>query len=374
MHVPVGKPLLGEIETKYVNDALARTEISGFRGGYGKLFEEEFAKFCGVKEMVTCNSGTTALQLALLALHIGPGDEVIVQDFTNMASFFAVLYVGATPVPIDSEPETLNMDVALLESKITSKTKAIMPVHIYGHPVDMDPILEIAKKHKLYVIEDAAEAHGAEYKGHKAGSMGDIGCFSFYANKIVTTGEGGSLTMNDPELAERARSLRALAFGKEEKFQHHDIGYGYRLTNLQAALGAAQMTHIDDILSRKRAMAAYYLKHLADLGDVLQLPIEKEWAKNVYWMFNIILRGKLAGKRKALMQALAADDIETREDFIPFSEQKIFIERGIAKAGTSPVAANAGVNGFYIPSGTDITEEEQAYVVGKIHAAVSQLA
>jgi perosamine synthetase len=374
MHVPVGKPLLGDVEKQFVDDALERGEISGFRGGYGARFEEEFARFCGVNDAVMVNSGTSALHLALATLKIGPGDEVLVSDFTNMATFFAVLYVGATPVPIDSEPETLNMDPSLLEQKITPRTKAIMVVHIYGHPADMDPILAIAKKHGLYVIEDAAEAHGAEYKGRKTGSMGDIGCFSFYANKIVTTGEGGALTMNDPAHAERARSLRALAFGKEEfgKFQHHDVGYGYRMTNLQAAIGAAQMTRIEDILRRKRVMGTYYLEHLADLSEYIQLPVEKEWATNVYWMFNLILRGKLAGRRLEIMQALEKRGVDVREDFIPFSEQKIFIERGLTKAGISPVAANAAENGFYIPSGTDISVEEQAYVVEQIRATLNE--
>ncbi len=373
MHVPVGNPLLGDIEREFVNDALVRREISGFRGGYGIRFEQEFARFCDCEEAVTVNSGTTALHIALATLNIGPGDEVLVSDFTNMATFFAVLYVGAKPVPVDSEPETLNIDPTLLEKKITSRTKAIMVVHIYGHPADMDPILAVAKEHGLFVIEDAAEAHGAEYKGRKVGSIGDIGCFSFYANKIITTGEGGALTLNDHALAERARSLRSLAFGTVNKFQHHDIGYGYRMTNLQAALGAAQMTHINDILDRKREMATYYLENLAPLAASIQLPIEKAWAKNVYWMFNIILRGKMTGQRRAFMEGLAQRGVEAREDFIPFSEQEVFIKRGLVTAGTSPVAAHAGEQGLYIPSGTDISKEEQAYVVQQIWDVIGQL-
>jgi perosamine synthetase len=372
MKVPVSKPLFGDIEKQYVNDALAKTEISGFSGGYTSIFEKAFADFCGTKEAVTCSNGTTALHLALATLKIGPGDEVITQSFTNMATFFAVLYQGATPIAVDSEPDTLNIDPALIEAKITPKTKAIIVVHIYGHPVDMDPVLALAKKHHLYVIEDAAEAHGAEYKGKRVGGMGDIGCFSLYANKIVTTGEGGMLTMQDPALAERARSLKGLAFGKENKYMHEDIGYNYRLTNIQAAFGAAQMTHVDDIILRKRAMASYYLEHLKDI-DGLGLPPEKEYAKNVYWMFNIVLKGALEGKRKELTEKLAERGVETRFDFIPFNGQDIFIAKGLARKEDCPVANYAGDNGFYIPSGTDITEEEQAYVVAQMREAVQKL-
>ncbi len=372
MKVPVGKPLLGEIETAYALDALARTEISGFSGGYISRFEKEFAEFCGTSDAVAVSSGTTALHLAVVALGIGEGDEVLTQSFTNMATFFAVLYQGAVPVPIDSEPDTLNMDPALLEAKITSRTKAIMVVHIYGHPVDMDPILAIAKKYKLFVIEDAAEAHGAEYKGKKVGSLGDIGCFSFYANKIVTTGEGGMITTNNKALAAEVRSLKSLAFGEKNKFMHRAVGYNYRMTNLQAAIGAAQMTRIDDILLRKRKMAAYYLAHLSDIPE-LQMPVEKSYAKNMYWMFNIILQGALLGRRNEFMGKLRERGVDTREDFIPFNGQEIFITQGITKLEDCPIANNAGENGLYIPSGTDISEEEQAYVVAQIRDVVSEL-
>jgi perosamine synthetase len=372
MHVPVGKPLFGAIEREYVNDALEKTEISGFSGGYTTTFEKAFAEFCGTKDAVTVSNGTTALHLALAALRIGEGDEVITQSFTNMATFFAILYQNAVPVPVDSEPDTLNIDPALIEAKITPRTKAIMVVHIYGHPVDMDPIMAIAKKHNLFVIEDAAEAHGAEYKGKRVGGIGDIGCFSFYANKIITTGEGGMITTNNPELAKRARSLKGLAFGTQNKFMHEDIGYNYRMTNIQAAFGAAQMTHADELVARKRAIAAYYLEHLAGLPG-LTLPVEKPYAKNVYWMFNILLSGPLAGKRAEFMRMLSERGVDTREDFIPCNDQEIFTARGFTKPSDCPIASNAGVNGFYIPSGTDISDEELAYVVEQMKAVVAAL-
>ncbi len=372
MKVPVGKPLFGAIEREYVNDALEKTEISGFSGGYTSTFEKAFAEFCGTKEAVTASNGTTALHLALAALGIKDGDEVITQSFTNMATFFAVLYQNAIPVPVDSEPDTLNIDPALIEAKITPRTKAIMVVHIYGHPVDMDPIMAIAKKHNLFVIEDAAEAHGAEYNGKRVGGIGIVGCFSFYANKIITTGEGGMVTTNDPVLAEKMRSLKGLAFGKENKFMHADVGYNYRMTNIQAAFGAAQMTHADDLVARKRAIAAFYLKELAGLPGI-KLPVEKPYAKNVYWMFNILLVGPLEGKRAEFMRALAERGVDTREDFIPFNDQEIFIARGLTTPADCPVASNAGRNGLYLPSGTDISEEELAYVVEKVKEVVAEL-
>ncbi|SVA69870.1 uncharacterized protein METZ01_LOCUS122724, partial [marine metagenome] len=231
--IPVCTPLLGEAEVRNVNDAMAQGAISGFFGDYLPAFEEGFAEFCECPHGVAVNSGTTALHLALATLGIGPGDEVLVSTLTNMATFFAVLYQGGVPVPIDIETDTWNLDPTLLEARGTSRTKAIIVVHLFGHPVDMDPVMDVAGRHGLAVIEDAAEAHGALYKGRKVGGIGDIGCFSFYANKILTTGEGGMLTLKDPKLAERARSLKSLAFGQDNKFMHADLGFNYRLTNLQ---------------------------------------------------------------------------------------------------------------------------------------------
>jgi perosamine synthetase len=365
MFVPVSKPLLGEEETALVLDAMKRGEISGFSGSYIKDFEEKFAAFCEAKNAVAVTNGTVALHLALATLKIGAGDEVLVSTFTNMATFFAVIYQGAKPVPIDIESDTLNMNTSLLECKITKKTKAIIVVHIYGHPVDMDPVLALAKKHNLYVIEDAAEAHGALYKGKKVGSLGDIGCFSFYANKILTTGEGGMLTMNNKEWSDRARMLKSISFGKENKFMHQDVGYNYRMTNLSAAVGCAQMGRIDTIIKLKRHMAEFYLKAFKDV-EGMQLPVEKDYAFNVYWMFNIVLVGKLSGKRKWLMTELEKRGVQTREDFIPYNEQDIFIEKGETSPELCPKALIPSRDGMYIPSGTDISDEELRYVADQI--------
>jgi perosamine synthetase len=372
MFVPVSQPLLGAKEKEYVNKAISKGDISGLSGTYIQELESSFAKFCGVKEAITVNSGTTALHLAVVALGIKRGDEVLVSSFTNMATFFAVLYQGAKPIPIDSEARTLNMDPKDLEKKITSKTKAIIVVHIYGHMADMDPIMKIARKYKLKVIEDAAEAHGAEYKGKKAGSIGDIGCFSFYSNKIITTGEGGALTTNNKKLADSLRLIKNLAFGKKDKFMHQTLGYKYQMTNLQAAVGAAQMTKIDQILKLKRDIAGVYLKGLKDIPEI-QLPIEEKWAKNVYWMFNIVLRGKLSGKRREFMAELKKRGVDTREDFVPFNQQKIFIEQRITKPNDCPVINGIYDDGLYLPSGTLISKKELQYVIKNVREVVSYL-
>jgi perosamine synthetase len=371
MKIPVSRPFIGEEEKELVDEALKRTEISGMAGSFIPRLEDEFAAYCGSKYGVAVSNGTTALHLALATLGIGPGDEVLVDTFTNMASFFAVHYTGATPVPVDIEPDTWNLDPKLIEEKITPATKAIMVVHIYGHPTDMDPVLEIARKHKLFIVEDCAEAHGAEYKGKRVGSLGDIGCFSFYANKILTTGEGGMLTMNDSEYADRARSLRSLAYGKgEQKFMHSAIGFNYRLSNVLAAIGCAQLSKIEETIAHKRKIADFYNKQLGAIQE-LQLPVEKSYAKNVYWMFQVVLRGSMAGKRKIVMEELNKRGIETREAFMPYNLQEIFIKRGLVRKDDCPVANNIGENGFYLPSGPIMSEEELGFVTDSIEEIIS---
>ena len=365
MDIPVSQPFLDKTETEYVLSALADGAISGLYGQYLDKFEEEFSRYSDCSHGVAINSGTTALHLAVASLGIGNKDEVLVSSFTNMATFFAVLYQGATPIPIDIEPDTWNIDPALIEEKINDNTKAILVVHIYGHPVDMDPISAIAKKHGLYVIEDCAEAHGALYNGRKVGSLSDVACFSFYANKIITTGEGGMVTTNDAGIADKARSLRGLAFGADNKFMHEDIGFGYRMTNLQAAIGCAQLEKIEDIIDRKRKLAGYYSENLGDVPG-LQLPVEKTYAKNVYWMYHVVLSEDFGLPRDAVMKKLGDYGIETREAFIPYNMQEIFIRRGWVKGDECPVANRVAGNGFYIPSGPSLEEKELEYIVGKI--------
>lgn len=372
MQVPISRPLLTAVERRYVNDAIKKGDISGVHGKYLKEFEESFAQFCGVRYAALVNSGTTAIHVALAALDIGKGDEVIVPDLTMMATFFAVLYQRATPVTVDSDPDTGNIDPARIEQSITKRTKAIIVVHLYGHSADMDPIMRIAKKHKLRVIEDAAEAHGALYKGKRVGSIGDLGCFSFYSNKVITTGEGGAVVSNNKKLIDRVKLIKNLAFGKKQKLMHEGLGFKYQMTNLQAAVGAGQMTHIDDILKRKRAIGAYFLKHLSGIPEIV-LPVEKPYAWSVFWMFRIVLTGKLKGKRKQFVEELAKRGVDTREEFVPFNQQKFFIKEGLAHPKLCPVAKRLGENGLYIPSGTDISQKELAYVVAQIREAVAVL-
>lgn len=362
MSIPVSRPFLGREETNNVLSAFSDGAISGLYGRYIDEFENSFASYSGCSYGVSTNSGTTALHLAVASLGIGEKDEVLVSSLTNMATFFAVLYEGAKPIPIDIEPDTLNINPALIEDRINERTKAVLVVHIFGHPVDMDPILNIARKHKLYVIEDCAEAHGALYNGRKVGSLGDIGCFSFYANKIITTGEGGMLVTNDEEIANKARYLKSLAFGTENKFMHRDIGFGYRMTNIQAAIGCAQLKKIDEIIDKKRKIAHYYNQNLSTIPE-LQLPVEKNYAKNVYWMYHVVLDKEYGLSRDLAMKKLKDYGIETRESFIPYNMQEIFIKRGWVKGNECPVANYVAGNGFYIPSGPSLNEEELKYVV-----------
>lgn len=371
MKIPVSCPLIGEEEKKLVNEVLEKGEISGNFGEFINQFEKEFANYCGCEYGVSTTSGTTALHLALATLKIGPDDEVLVSSLTNMATFFAVLYQGARPIPVDIEPDTWNINPALIEQKITPKTKAILVVHIYGHPVDMAPVLEIAKKHNLFVIEDVAEAHGAEYKGKKVGSFGDINCFSFYANKIITTGEGGMIVTNNKDYMDKARSLKSLAFGGKDKFMHKDIGFNYRMSNLQAAIGCAQLKKIDFIIERKREIADFYSKKLKDIKG-LQLPVEKPYAKNVYWMYNILLIGHLKGKRGEIMEKLLEKGIETRESFIPYNMQEIFIKRGWTKIDECPIANEIAKNGFYLPSGPILNKDELNHIVQSIKEIINE--
>jgi perosamine synthetase len=363
--IPVSQPWLEKEETDYVLSALADGAISGSYGQYIERFENDFARYCGASYGISASSGTAALHLALASLGIRSGDEVLVSTFTNMATFFAVLYQRAKPVPVDIEPDTWNIDPNLIEEKVTKKTRAILVVHIYGHPVDMDPVLHLAREYGLYVVEDCAEAHGALYRGQKTGSLGDVGCFSFYANKILTTGEGGMLTTSSPEIAERARSLRSLAFGTTNKFRHEDIGFNYRLTNLQAAIGCAQLERIEQIITRKREIAQYYNANLCDVPG-LQLPVEESYARNVYWMYHVLVREEFGCSRQVVMGKLRNRGIETREAFVPYNMQEIIIRRSWVKRGDCPVANYVARNGFYLPSSPTLSEEDLEYIVSSL--------
>jgi len=361
-YIPVAEPIFDHGELENVTLAIREKAISGFFGQFIERFENEVASFVACRHGVAVSSGTVAIHLALLALDIGPGDEVLVATYTNMATFFPVLYVGGTPIPIDVEPDTWNIDPAQIEQHITPRTRAIIVVHIFGHPVDMDPVMEIARRHKLYVIEDCAEAHGALYKGRPVGSIGTVGCFSFYANKIITTGEGGMVTSNDEGIARRVTSLKSLAFGTADKFMHQEIGYNYRMTNLQAAIGCAQMPKIGKLIAGKRNLAAAYNRRLNGHTH-LQLPVEKGYAKNVYWMYHVVLTDSRRKQRDQVMRELRERGIETRAGFTPYNMQRIFIEKGMTSPELCPVANNLARNAFYLPSTPGLPETDVDYVV-----------
>jgi perosamine synthetase len=286
------------------------------------------------------------------------------------ACAFAVLYTGAKPVLVDAEPDTWNIDVTQLERRVTERTKAIMPVHIYGHPCDMDPIMDIAKRHNLFVVEDAAEAHGAEYKGKRVGGIGQISCFSFYANKIVTTGEGGMIVTNDAQIAERARRLKDQAFSPQRRFLHTSIGFNYRMTNLQAAIGLAQMESIDRFVEMRRKNASHYSAGLKDVPGITP-PQEREWAKNVYWMFGILTDDRLGTTRDSLMQKLKEKGVDTRTFFIPMHVQPGFVNMGLFKGESYPVAAELSDRGLYLPSGSGLKSEEIDYICTCVRSIAS---
>lgn len=357
----VCEPDITKRELKYATDCIKEGFLSGTGGRFVKEFEEKFSHWCGCSYGSATTSGSTALELLLQAMNIGRGDEVIVQSFTNIATCYAIVYNGATPIAADSEPDTWNIDPTKIEKLITKKTKAIMVVHIYGHPVDMNPILKIAKKHGLYVIEDAAEAHGATYYGKKIGSLGDAACFSFYANKIITAGEGGMITTNNKKIYEKAQLLKNLAFSKKKRFFHYHMGHNFRLSNLLAAIGLAQMERADEFVKKKRTLARKYNAILKDVPGIT-LPVEKPWAKNVYWMYGILIGPKYGMTRDKLIKELKKKGIETRQFFIPMHQQPVFKKMGFFKKVRLPVSENLGKRGLYLPSGVNLTDKQIEFV------------
>jgi perosamine synthetase len=353
--IPVCEPLLDGNERKYVDDCIDTSWISS-GGKYIDQFEKAFAAYCGCKFGITTTNGTAALHLALAALGIGPGDEVIVPTFTMAASALAVVYTGARPVFVDCDPDTFNICSGLIAELTSPHTKAIMPVHLYGHPCDMGEVTYMAKLsgEGIHIVEDAAEAHGAMYFGSKAGGIGDFGCFSFYGNKIITTGEGGMVVTNDERLAERARRLKDLAHDPKRRFRHTDIAFNYRMTNVQAAMGLAQLESIERFVDLRRAHAYEYNNRLRGVKGVT-LPVERPGCKNVYWMYTILVESE--DRRDGLMNYLAVKSIQTRTVFIPMHEQPIF-KQYVFPGQTFPVAEDVSRRGLYLPSGSGLTMEQ----------------
>jgi len=365
--IPVFEPVIGEDEIQMVVDALRKGEVSGTFGKYIDDFESEFAAYVGCKHGVAVNSGTSALHLAVAALDLQRGDEVLVSASTNIATALAALHNGAVPVPVDSEPVTWNLDLDLIEGLITSKTKAIIPVHLYGHPVDMDRLMEIANRHNLIVIEDCAESHGATVRGRMTGSFGHLSCFSFYANKVITTGEGGMITTNSAELAQRVRLLRNLAF-TTPRFRHELAGFNFRMPGFVAALGLAQFRKIEKIVEEKRRVAHAYVEKLKDVPG-LQLPAEMEWAKNVYWMVGLVVRPEFGISRDKLVEALTERGIQTRTFFCPMNQQPVLQRIEGFREVACPVADSLWETGIYLPSTWNLDEAKIDFICDAIRQA-----
>ncbi len=363
--IPVSDPKLDGNELRYLTQCIQSNWISS-AGRFVRDFEEAFAAAVGCRFGIACSNGTTALHLALAALGVGPGDEVIIPTFTMIATANAVRYTGATPVLVDAERATWNFDVTQLADRVTSRTRGILLIHTYGHPADMNPVLDLADRRGLWVVEDAAEAHGARYKGRPVGSLSRAASFSFYANKIITTGEGGMVTTNDVELARLARRLRDHAFSDERHFWHKYLGYNYRMTNLQAAVGLAQTERLEEFVEIRRRNAARYTEHLAKVPG-LTLPVERPWARNVYWMYGALVEDAFGISRDALRARLARRGIETRTFFIPMHLQPIYYE--LFKGQRYPVAEELCQRGLYLPSGATLTEAEIAYVCDMVREA-----
>jgi len=365
--ISVASPLIGETEKRYVADCLDSSWISSI-GRYISRFEEGFATFCDVKHAIATNNGTTALHLALVALGVSPGDEVIVPTLTYIATANAVRYCGATPVLVDCEEQTLNIDVRAIESKITTRTRAIIPVHLYGHPVDMDPILELAREHNLYVVEDAAEAHGAKYKGRGVGSIGTCATFSFYGNKIVTTGEGGMVTTNDDELAAKLRLYRGQGVDPNRRYWHPVIGYNYRMTNIAAAIGCAQLERIDEALAHRRRLASWYSSGLSQIPRLI-LPAQKDYAKHVYWMYTVLLPKCSAETRDLVREILESQGVETRPVFYPMHVLPPYEEDWTRY----PKATKYAARGMSLPTHELLSEEDVAYVCEQLESAIQSV-
>lgn len=375
--IRVYEPTVGDEEI----DRIATSLRSGWitQGPAVADFERHWADYCGRKYGIAMSSGTAALQAAVAALDLKPRDEVILPTFTMIACAMAVVRGGATPVLVDCDPKTWCMDPEEVEAKVTSRTRAIMPVHIYGHPVDMDPILDCARRHDLAIIEDAAEAHGAEYETkrktpdaawNRVGSFGTMSCFSFYANKIVTTGEGGMVLTDDADLAERLRSLRNMCFGTKQRFCHESLGFNFRMTDLQAAIGLAQVNRIQEILLKKRNIAIRYRERLQGM-KALQLATQEPWAKNVFWMYGVVLTEASRMDARECASKLEVKGIETRPFFLGMHEQPALHRRGLFRDEHYPIAEHLSRQGLYLPSGPGLKDGDIEFVCDAVKGVLT---
>jgi perosamine synthetase len=346
--IPVFEPEISEEEIEAVVAALRRGEISGSFGTAIDGFEQAFARYCGVRHGIAVTSGTTALHLAVAAAELEPGGEILMSASTNIATALAAFHNGFVPVPVDSEAVTWNMDLSLLDSLVTSQTRAVIPVHLFGHPVDMDALMTWASDRGLVVIEDCAESHGAKCRGRMTGSFGHMACFSFYANKIITTGEGGMVITDDDAMAERLRLLRNLAF-TEPRFRHEAAGFNFRMTGYQAAMGSAQLNKIEEVIANKRRVAETYNACLADI-EWLRLPVERDWAFNVYWMYGVVVENGGPVSRDELAAHLREEGIDSRTFFCPMNQQPFLKNQPGYRPVECRVADRLWADGMYLPS------------------------
>ena len=371
--IPVNEPLLNGNEKKYLNECIDTGWISS-EGPFVKRFEHDMAAAVGRRHGIAVSNGTAALELAIASLGLEPGDQILMPTFTIISCAAAVVRCGCVPVLIDSEPSTWNMDLASLKAKVEDeigrkgnrKLKAIMVVHIYGLPVEMDPVQELADRYGLKIIEDAAEMHGQTCRGRRCGGFGDLSTFSFYPNKHITTGEGGMVLTDDDHLAERCRSLRDLCFQPAKRFVHDELGYNFRMTNMQAALGVAQLERLDEFVARKRRMGTGYTEMLAAVEGLELMPARTDYAENIYWVFALVLKESVPFDGKEAIRRLAQAGIGTRPFFWPMHEQPVFQGMGLFQGERHPVAERIARRGFYIPSGMALTDAQQATVVAAI--------
>lgn len=365
--IPVAAPVLAGNEKKYVMDCLESTWISS-TGVYVDRFEKAFAEFCGAKHAVTCSNGTTALHLALMALSVGPGDEVIVPTLTFVATANTVVYCGGSPVFVDAEPATWNIDPAQIEAKITPRTKGIIVVHLFGHPVDMDPVISVARRHGLFVLEDAAQAHGAEYKGRRTGSLGDAATFSFYGNKIVSTGEGGMVVTNDHSIGDKINLLKNHGMDPSRRYWHPIIGYNYRMTNVAAAIGLAQLEQVSGQLEKRRQVVSWYREELAGV-EGLTWQTEQEWARHVWWMFSVVLDDKLCADVDGIIAKMGGRGIETRPFVHPLHTLPPYRD---AWAGVAfPVAERVARRGLNLPTWAGLSHDDVRYICEQLRYCLS---
>ena len=378
--IPVNEPVLTDQDFEYLKEAFSSGWISS-AGKYIEQFEKRWAEYCGMKHGISVSNGTAAIQLALDAAGIGVGDEIIMPSFTIISCGQAVTNLGAIPVLVDSDVNTWCMDVTSIESRVTKKTKAIMVVHMYGHPVDMDVVMGIEKKHNILVIEDAAEVHGAKYLSNRGtssekwlvcGGIGDISTFSFFANKLITTGEGGMVLTSDSGINDRAMMLRNLCFNNERRFRHYELGYNYRLTNMQAAIGVSQIQRIEEIVERKIEIGRYYQEQLSQIEGI-QLQKQESWAKGVFWINGLVLDDSLNCTAEKFCDELRKLGVDTRPFFLGMHEQPVFASKGLFIGEKYPVSERIAKQGFYLPSGLSLTIDQVDEVINSFKLVMEKI-